>query len=299
MPIWQILAAAIRESLGKFMLVPSIDFDRENAPDIPVFSKNEHYEKPGIGVDKNYNPFKTGKRTENNPAATSLINNWQKLYEGSTQTDVEPDNDGFSIGGKAEDSPQQELFKADVQSTCFQLNNRYIVSPVKSGLMIIDQHRAHTKVLYENYLSQLDGKSVASQNVLFPEVLNLSPANHAIMEQLQPEMEKMGFSLAYLGGNDWSINAVPAGKEKVDYKDTILQVIEAVTQGGKSISEHVLQTIALTVAKSAATPYGKELGSDEMETLLANLLQLPSPNYTPDGKTVIKVITIDQIEKIF
>ena len=112
-------------------------------------------------------------------------------------------------------------------------------------------------------------------------------------------MEKMGFSLSALSGDDWSINAIPAGLGSFDVKDTLTQVIEGVTSGGDNITNTIYSKIALTVARNSAIPYGKELSQIEMEELLAQLLQLSNPNYTPDGKTIIAVIGNDQIEKLF
>ena len=194
---------------------------------------------------------------------------------------------------------QGSLLNVDISTTCIQLKGRYIVSPIKSGLMIVDQHRAHLKVLYEQYMENIDGKNVTSQSILFPDLLQLSAAQNAILCDLQPEMERIGFNLSKISGNDWSINAVPAGIDHVDIKDTILQVIDAMESGGESITEKVYDHLALAVARSAALPYGKTLTPDEMDKLLSELLRLSNPNYTPDGKLVIKLITNEQIEKMF
>ena len=146
------------------------------------------------------------------------------------------------------------------------------------------------------YLPASDGISRSKTKVL---TKLLRQPKEIILKELEPEMEKVGFTLSQLGGNDWSINAIPAGMGTFDVKDTLLQVIESITTGGESISETVYSKIALTVAKNSAIPYGKTLNDDEMEDLLVKLLQLPNPNYTPDGKTVISVISNEQIEKLF
>lgn len=325
LPIWQILAAAVKESLGRFSAVPQIDFDTIDAPEIPAFNDHTVVTAPEDGVDPTYNPFKpqskssAGSGSSYHPQSagsfggysSNPLPDWEKLYQNFekgkqegiasiTEQDVE---DSFSDIGEVEpvnNGVQAEIITPDMSSAmCMQMKGRYILSPIKSGLMIVDQHRAHVRVLFEQYIKQLDATTISSQRVLFPEVLQLTTSQNIILKELEPEMEKIGFNLAQLSGNDWSINAVPAGMENVNIKDTILQVIDEVSMGGTSITTKVYESIALRVAKSAAIPYGKTMLQEEMDTLLSKLLCLPNPNYTPDGKTIISVLSNDQLEKMF
>ena len=325
LPIWQILAAAVKESLGRFSAVPQIDFDTIDAPEIPAFNDHTVVTAPEDGIDPTYNPFKpqskssAGGGSSYHPQSagnfggysSNPLPDWEKLYQNFekgkqegiasiTEQDVE---DSFSDIGEVEpvnNGVQTEIITPDMSSAmCMQMKGRYILSPIKSGLMIVDQHRAHVRVLFEQYIKQLDATTISSQRVLFPEVLQLTTSQNIILKELEPEMEKIGFNLAQLSGNDWSINAVPAGMENVNIKDTILQVIDEVSMGGTSITTKVYESIALRVAKSAAIPYGKTMLQEEMDTLLSKLLCLPSPNYTPDGKTIISVLSNDQLEKMF
>lgn len=325
LPIWQILAAAVKESLGRFSAVPQIDFDTIDAPEIPAFNDHTVVTAPEDGIDPTYNPFKpqskssAGGGSSYHPQSagnfggysSNPLPDWEKLYQNFekgkqegiasiTEQDVE---DSFSDIGEVEpvnNGVQAEIITPDMSSAmCIQMKGRYILSPIKSGLMIVDQHRAHVRVLFEQYIKQLDATTISSQRVLFPEVLQLTTSQNIILKELEPEMEKIGFNLAQLSGNDWSINAVPAGMENVNIKDTILQVIDEVSIGGTSITTKVYESIALRVAKSAAIPYGKTMLQEEMDTLLSKLLCLPNPNYTPDGKTIISVLSNDQLEKMF
>ena len=325
LPIWQILAAAVKESLGRFSAVPQIDFDTIDAPEIPAFNDHTVVTAPEDGIDPTYNPFKpqskssAGGGSSYHPQSagnfggysSNPLPDWEKLYQNFekgkqegiasiTEQDVE---DSFSDIGEVQpvnNGVQAEIITPDMSSAmCMQMKGRYILSPIKSGLMIVDQHRAHVRVLFEQYIKQLDATTISSQRVLFPEVLQLTTSQNIILKELEPEMEKIGFNLAQLSGNDWSINAVPAGMENVNIKDTILQVIDEVSMGGTSITTKVYESIALRVAKSAAIPYGKTMLQEEMDTLLSKLLCLPNPNYTPDGKTIISVLSNDQLEKMF
>ena len=304
LPIWQILSAAVKESLGRFSVVPSIDFDTDDAPDIPVF--HVHREAPvspsvppGDNHAAAYNPFKNGNSGD---YKVDPVVDWEKLYqrfEASRQ-------DGFDMADvevpslSDEENTECSLQLTDIgNNDCLQIQNRYIVSPVKSGLMIIDQHRAHIKVLFDKFLKQMSGRSSISQRIMFPEMLHLSGSRQLVLESLQDELENVGFCLSNLGGNDWSINGVPAGVDGIDIKDLLMQVIDAVTEGGKPVSDRIREHIAMVIAEKAAIPYGRSLSSKEMDTLIGDLMQLDSPNYLQDGKTVISIMTIDSINKLF
>ena len=228
LPIWQILAAAVKESLGRFSAVPQIDFDTIDAPEIPAFNDHTVVTAPEDGVDPTYNPFKpqskssAGGGSSYHPQSagnfggysSNPLPDWEKLYQNFekgkqegiasiTEQDVE---DSFSDIGEVEpvnNGVQTEIITPDMSSAmCMQMKGRYILSPIKSGLMIVDQHRAHVRVLFEQYIKQLDATTISSQRVLFPEVLQLTTSQNIILKELEPEMEKIGFNLAQLSGND-------------------------------------------------------------------------------------------------
>jgi DNA mismatch repair protein MutL len=155
------------------------------------------------------------------------------------------------------------------------------------------------RILFDRYIGRIHSGSMSSQTILFPEVMHLSPAQGVTLEGLLPEMEKMGFSISKLSGNDWAVNAIPAGLDHVDASAMVHQIIESVDQGGIPLKKRILEHLALTVARSAAIPAGRVLMQEEMEHIVADLLQLSEPNYTPDGKTIINVIPMDQITKLF
>ncbi|MBR5684737.1 MAG: DNA mismatch repair endonuclease MutL [Muribaculaceae bacterium] len=305
MPIWQILAAGVKETLGRFSEVPSIDFDTKDAPSIPAYSGNVEVHRPEIDVDPTYNPFKSHGSGSSSTAprqhtsSGQLMSNWEELFanfESKRQQSIDQQQSG-QLADDAAESPALPL--GEVQSVYLQLKSRYILSPAKSGLMVIDQHRAHVRILFDRYISRIHSGSMSSQTILFPEVMNLSPAQGVTLEGLLPEMETMGFSLSKLSGNDWAVNAIPAGLDGVDAAAMVQQIIESVDQGGMPLKKRILEHLALTVARSAAIPAGRTLMQEEMDIIVADLLRLPEPNYTPDGKTIINVIPIDQITKLF
>ncbi len=299
MPIWQILSAAVKESLGRFSSAPTIEFDVEGAPDIPVYDKSRPCEMPPSGVDPSYNPFKaTGRKSYPNPTT-----NWEELYrnfekKASQQQEIadvesEPEIREESVWRESEDTRETEGL------SYMQIKERYIILPVQSGLMMIDQHRAHLLVLYSKFLSQIDSNSVSSQNVLFPEVISLSPSQSIILAELETELENLGFGLSRLGGNEWSVTAMPFTMESADVNEVIRSVIDAVENGGEDPASILNRRVALSVARNAAIKYGRVLNVSEMEQLVADLLRLPNPNYTPDGKRVLYILPMDSITKNF
>ena len=316
MPIWQILAAGVKEALGRFSEVPSIDFDTQDSPTIPAYTGNVEVHRPEIEVDTSYNPFKTQHKDTSSSARPRSadqqrpMSNWDELFanferkkrEGLEQQaseaplqPVEGVSPSTDIAGS--DSPSLPL--GDLQSVYLQLKGRYILSPVKSGLMVIDQHRAHVRILFDRYIGRIHTGNMSSQSILFPEVLHLGAAQSVALQELLPEMEKMGFALSPLSGNDWAVNAIPAGLDGVDASAMVHQILDSVDNGGMPLKKRILEHLALTVARSAAIPAGRTLMQEEMDILVADLLRLPEPNYTPDGKTIISVIPMEQITKLF
>ncbi len=304
-PIWQILAAGVKETLGRFSEVPAIDFDTQDAPEIPAYSGHVEVHRPEIEINPQYNPFKTQRQSsmgQSYQARThQQLSNWDELFanfehknrEGSDQSSVESPTTFDGVG------MDPLLPVDDVQSVYLQLKGRYILSPAKSGLMVIDQHRAHVRILFDRYIGNIHTGELSSQTILFPEVLHLSAAQSVTLQGLLPEMEKMGFALSPLSGNDWSVNAIPSGIEGVEVSSMIHQIIESVDEGGMPLKKRIQEHLALTVAQSAAIPSGRTLQQEEMELLVADLLKLPEPNYTPDGKIIISMISMEQITKLF
>ena len=306
MPIWQILAAGIKETLGRFSEVPSIDFNTQDAPEIPAYSGHVEVHPPEIDVDPSYNPFKTqsgsGQPRSHAPART--MSNWDELFANFERKKREGASQQDAAGEEplANDVPAEAPvlpLGGDVQSVYLQLKGRYILSPAKSGLMVIDQHRAHVRILFDRYIKRIHAGTLSSQTILFPETIHLGAAQSVDLQSLLPEMEKMGFVLSPLGDNEWAVEAIPSGLDGVDASALIHQIVESVENGGVPLKKRILEHLALAVARSAAIPSGRRLAQEEMDILVADLLKLPDPHYTPDGKTIITVIPIDQIANMF
>lgn len=294
--IWLILNAAVKEAIGKASVAPTIDFDTVDAPDIPVIGHAAPGQAPAPAIDKDYNPF------GNRPPRRTVSQDWEQLYnsfidrtaKADTQSSVTPDAEPSQPVNRLD-----ELAKEGSDTPCLQLKGKYLLSQVKSGLMIIDQHRAHTRILFDKFMALHANGEFESQGMLFPETLQLSATQHLALEEVKSELEAVGFDLAFLGNNTWAINGQPSAVKGVDIKELLIDVIDSVATGGPAVADRIFEHIALEVARRAAIPYGRILTATEMDTLQRELLQLPKPNFTPDGRKVIYIYSIDQIDRLF
>ena len=288
--IWQILAAAVKESIGVFNDVPSIDFDVQGQPDIPVF---DHTSKaavaPKVEYNPHYNPFK-----ESAPVLMSRpVQNWEELYENLQPEPAQDEGDIFSSSMVTNDNIIEE--KSPVH---YQYKGKYIMTAVKSGLMIIDQYRAHVRILYEKYLRQLEQKKGDPQKVLFPEVIQLAADEAVVLETVINEMGDMGFELNTLGGNSFAVNAIPSGLEGINVERLIHDMLATAKEKGAGVKESVNHKLALSLARHAAVPQGQVLSNQEMESIVNELFACENVNYTPDGKNVLCILKQQEIEHL-
>lgn len=297
--IWQILAAAVKESVGRFSDVTSIDFDTEGKPEIPVFDpSNRMTAAPKVNYDPGYNPF---RRADTPRTANGNSRNWEKLYEGlvgggsiaTQQAPVQMEMDfGTTDVGTTDD------IIAEKSPVHYQYKGCYIMTTVKSGLMIIDQYRAHVRILYNMYMQNLQQKAAASQKVLFPEVVQFPPSDESVLQRVMPEIEKLGFELADLGGGSYAVNGIPAGLDGLNTTQLIQQLVSKASEDTTALSAEIHHQLALCMARSAAIPQGQVLSNDEMENIINQLFQCTDAKYTPDGKQTICILSQTDIEKM-
>ena len=279
--IFQILMAAVRDAIGKFCEVPAIDFDTQGSPDIPLFSPSDNVAPPSPQYNPTYNPFR-----EQSQRKTEVPSDWEQLYDG-LQRQPEPTPTLFDSLVIEEKSPEHYQYKAT-----------YIMTAVKSGLMIIDQYRADVRILYERYREQLRARSAKSQRVLFPEVVHFSPSDAIVLDRLLPELEGLGFSLSDLGQNAFAVNGIPAGIEGIDFVALLQGIVSDATDNTKASLDELDHFVALSMARSAAIPRGQILSNDEMESLINQLFACSNVNYTPDGKAILCILPQRDIEQL-
>lgn len=315
--IWQILQAAVRESLGRFNVAPAMDFDDEGLVDIPVFAPGETLD---IGPAEAYNPF----APENNPCDTAMehppaagasmrsrsphggtwqrerdaaLNDWDKLYDNWTTPrgdNVAPSR--LNLAGIADEEVAPTA--ADVANV-LQFKGKYIMTPVESGLLVVDRYRAHVNILYHGFMKSFEGKTPVVQSLIFPEMLEADESQDILLASLDDELRAAGFDLAPLGGGSWAINGVPGGTGDVNPVELLRGVLEAVTQETRTAADNIQSAIALSMARSGALKAGRTLTPGECESLLGQLLSLPTPTYTPDGLLVMHVMGTDTLTRPF
>ena len=309
--IWQILSAAVRETLGKSSAVPSIDFDTEDMPDIPAFNADAPVHAPKLHYNADYNPFKTTSYGNENYSRRPA-EEWEALYAGvskASKMNTSAEDAGIpaepfvpadgSDGNLQLSSLPESGYVSEKSVRHFQFKGRFILTSVKSGLMVIDQHRAHVRVLFDRYMAQIAQKQGVSQGVLFPEMIQLPASEAAMLESIQEDLSAVGFELSPLGGGSYAINGVPAGIEGLNPVELVHSMLHTAIEKGSDVREEVQSLLALTLARAAAIVYGQVLGNEEMEHLVDSLFACPSPNYTPDGLVVLATIKEEDIEKLF
>ncbi len=346
-PIWQILSAAIRESLGRFNAIPALDFDKEDAPEIPVFDPSLSESLNLGGLDDSYNPFakETRKsatvapgdfasshstsgsepsRLNTNPSPTaatapsraSHLNDWDKLYADfqnatGSSTSAPPTPESFltdetglpdSIEASALNRlPGIELSGAHIGGL-LQLSNRYIVTAGNDSLIVVDRHRAHVKILFERFLSETESYIGESQQVIFAELVELTPHQKGVLDSIADEVKSLGYDLEFSQATDEGIfrcemRGVPALLGNANAAEALTKIIADAEEGVGSPGEDMRRRVALSLAQSAAIRATERMQNADAERLLAELFSMPDPSYTPDGNQIILQIPVAEISR--
>ena len=291
--IWSIIVAAVRDALGKFNAVPTIDFDVEGRPDIPAFNVGSltDVKVPRVQYDSSFNPF-SNHAEKRNPARQ-----WEKLYEQATASQTPPSTPNPQ---SIQTSPStQNLFPEalEISSQHYQYKGQYILTAVQSGLMMVEQRRAHIRILYERYMKQMQEHNAATQGLLFPELLELSPSDAALLTGILDDVRALGFDITSLGGSSFSIDGAPVGQSNP--VAVVQQMVESVKQQDGGHADALHHQLALVLARSNAIEVGEVLSSVQMETLIGDLFQCENPNLSPSGKTILTILQQEQIDKMF
>jgi DNA mismatch repair protein MutL len=287
------LNAAVRESLGKFNVVPSLDFDTEMAIPISTPPKNAPIKIPSIRIDPNYNPFAAEQNTDThhsvNIQSSKNLPYWETLLSG------------FENERKRQESSQSVLFpsepneQSETNRKFVQIKGKYIFIPSKSGFMLVDQRRAHERILYDQFLTLYRGTQQPTQKQLFPQTISLSANDYMLIESYADVIRQAGFEIRCIDNFQIEIYGYPAFLENTDIKRIVEDMISHL---------HLLQThtnieesLARILSKSSAIPYGKTLSDTEMEHLIDRLFACSDHRYTPDGKPIITLFTVEEIDR--
>ncbi len=296
--VWQIITAAVRESLGRFNAVPVIDFDIEGRPeDIPVYTEGTQSSRmaPKSYADSSFNPFREQSQ-QSNPLGTS----WQQLYpdaslsKATAHPSAEESQDSFGQTGRAESGQEMER-----STRHYQYRGQYILTETSSGLLIVDQHRAHLRILYDRYCQQFSSGKAFSQRLLFPEMVSFPSSDALLLLEIQDELATVGFDLSPLGGGSFSVLGMPSGIGSVSPQHLLDELLANLREGGQSVDSELLHRLALIMARGAAIPAGQELSQPEMETLVSELLSATNVTHTPDGLRITAILEHRSVEDMF
>lgn len=303
--VYAILRSAVKQSLGKYNIAPTIDFDQETSMDIPPLPKNKQVFQPQISFNQDYNPFKTEQKntyTKPKPSPLEKANkdNWDKLYkdfeqEKETPEPIEQEQEQQQKLSKDWDAPQLEA-----ERKTFQLHSKYILTPIKSGLVMIDQHRAHERVLYEKIMQALEKGGTDSQKALFPQTIELPAGDFELLMDVTDEIRAMGIDLRVFGKNTFVVEGLASFiPNNSDLKELVEEILESYKNNQSDPGTDKKDKLARALADRSAIKHGQSLQAEEMNNLIDELFACSMPYYTPSGKPIIVTIAADELEKRF
>ncbi len=288
--IWQILMAVVRESIGKNNLSPSLDFTTEGVVDIPILRKDTQITAPKINLNPGFNPFDNDKydnHTIQKRIEAERKQNWEAIFETGSDSTVNDNPIYPNVNNEfTKEGPRFMQFK-----------NKFLLSPVKSGLMIIDQKRAHERIIYDTTLKNVANGQVIEQKTLFPETIELNPSDFILFKELETELSRIGFDIREFGKNTIIVHGIPSTVKNAGIKDIIEGIFENYKSIGIINTDKIHDNLAKSVAKLSSIPYGKVLEIEEMRELTDQLFACENPKFSPSGKTIISIIRTEDIEK--
>lgn len=311
--IYAILKATIKKSLNQYSVAPTLDFNRETSFDTPL-KKGEPIKIPEIKINREYNPFSKPsvsgndssvweksslsgyKKSENKGAQP-----WEKLYD----SEVSKTSSDYTNSIFEKDAKQESVFSNEennhTPSFFKQIKLQYILSENSKGLILIDQKRAHERVLFEHFLNELakQDKKPQIQQLLFPETIELNSIENTLIEAMLPDLLNLGFDISLFGKNTYVINGIPSEFQQVNPKVILEELLEDYQfQKDKSkLNPH--EILAKNLAKNMAIKYGQELQKEEMQTLYEQLFLCSAPLLSPSGYPTILQLSYSDLEKRF
>lgn len=297
--IYATLRSAVKHALGMFTLSPTIDFETE--PSFQVELPKGHVPKqPGIVFNPEYNPFKTGAYNKPFSGLSPNKENWESLYEVTRQQTEEstPAQAIAPLQGENKESLINTTNLVTEQKQFIQIDNKYIITRVKSGLLVIDQQRALERIMFEKLVKQAENSFTAKQKLMFPENIQLSPQDEVVFKELLDDLSLSGFEFSDLGGGTYALNAVPGNmpfEKIVDFIDDIIEDYKKnKIETEKNQRVRLLRIMAGNVAKNAA----KNLKNEEMQGIIDELFLCKMPEVAPDGNKVLKILQPQDLDKI-
>lgn len=311
--IYAIIRSAVRQALGKHNLTPTLDFEREQTFDVS-FSADKPIVAPTIKVNPDFNPFKTNteKNTYANPNTiwpkidTHNKENWQKLYEGH-ESEKQVSTETSPFGETKINQPLQTVISSDWdkeqqagdEKVISQLHLKFILSPVKSGIMLIHQQYAHERILYERFRYALQSNKGASQRQLFPQTVEFNYTDADLIKELNTEIAALGFEIREFGKNSFIVDGLPADISASDPQQLLCGIIESYKNNLSVLKIDKREALAQTMAQYGSIKPGTKLNNEEMRSLIDQLFACETPYYTAGGKPTLSMMSMDDLEKRF
>ncbi len=294
--IYSVIRATVKQALGINNLMPSIDFDVEQSLDFSPPGRNTPIINPFNRPPSDYNPFESGKKPERSytPPDKPDIRNWQSLYDlGNIKIEKSEDDKSIHI-----DPEWTNDTNKDVPAQVFQLQNSYLITSIKSGLLIIDQQRAHERILFEKYLRRLESRKQTSQQEMFPHQVSFSPADAELLEEILEELRIIGFHLNKLGKNTFVIVGTPSGLKENDLQGLLENLLDRYKKNLVDLNLDKTINLARSMAVTLSLKSGKPLYTEEMNHLIDELFSTRVADHTPDGRKVFVIVPLNDIKTL-
>jgi len=304
--IYAIIRSAVKRSLGRYNITPSLDFDQENSIEHLITPKPfEEIVQPSIAFNPDFNPFapevkKADReipflRSAGDQHRTSIPQNWDTLYEISKRETITQQEMHAEKMIEVED---QEVSKSS-ERQLFQIHNRFILSQIKSGFMLISQQAAHERILYERFLHQLENHSGVSQQSLFPQSVTLQGSDFELLKELLPDIRALGFDIREFGKNTVVVEGIPAELSNVAEHSLLEHLLEGFKNNLAILKLDKRDNLARALARNAAIKTGTRLSLEEMNILIDQLFACQMPNLALNGKPIISTFTLSELAERF
>jgi len=305
--IYAIIRSAVKRSLGRYNITPTLDFNQETGFSQMISPKNtEDIVPPTINFNPQFNPFETdasSRGKQENPSSSfgkrnSIPQNWDTLYEIAQKT--EHQQLSFDQNNIEKDSDFEDVQEKPAGKLIFQLHNRFILSQIRSGFMLIDQQAAHERILFERFLLQLENHQGASQQSLFPQTVELNPADFELINNLLPDIHALGFQIRVFGKQTFVVEGIPADLGNgISESQVLEQLLEAYKNNQNELKLSKRENLARSLARNAAIKAGIMLNTDEMNDIIDKLFACSSPNISLSGKPIIITFTLKELLEKF
>lgn len=298
--VYTAVRAAVKHSLGMFSIAPTLDFDTEQSFDIRM-PRDYQPKPPSITINPDYNPFNTPRQAIHSGLSANR-QGWEKLYEINRQEkplDEKPAATGQAFGSSQTAKLFDENRETGEATKLLQVQNRYILAVIRSGVMIIDQQKAIERIEFEKLTSIAKSGVTEKQKCLFPQTIHLSPGDASILEEILPELSSMAFEITSLGDGTFVLHSTPAASKAMQPEGFIESMIENFKNNKPLLSMERQPAVATLVARNIAQKFNRALKVPEMQLIVDELFACMSPEIAADGSRIIRMLPVQEIEKMF